>query len=390
MPPKRQPPASARNPSASKGTQPLSSSADAVLSRPNKRRGPVVVETAPAPNRKKSSAANSPAIEAPLQPALQQVSLPSTANPNQLDALIDTIVEKVCARLSQSQPISTQPAIPANLLSSTANELTREFMPQDTAMPSLLSSNHELTNPYNLPLHLPTGQEAVPLGSLLPPAIKGKILADEFVVFGQLLHPNSSSDYSVQIINNAMQLCAQSKNKGIHNIDQWNQAFSIFSAVYLDSYPCQAIPLLKYGYNIREMARQYPLFAWRSYDEAFRQARSVTKWPWDVISYELYIKAVSQAVVDSSSARYASASSGSRVSGSSDVASNACYPSASPYNEASTFHFPTYRKGGQNKDNRPQYTSGQAGGFVRGGSADHASTAIPSLWDRSTNPSGGV
>ncbi len=105
----------------------------------------------------------------------------------------------------------------------------------------------------------------VPLDCSLPATLKGKILSNEYVHFGQLLYPSNSCDYSVNVVNNTMQLSALPKNNGKYSIDQWSQAYSIFCAVYLKKYLNQAISLLKYGQTTRELARQYFLFAWRQY-----------------------------------------------------------------------------------------------------------------------------
>lgn len=266
----------------------------------------------------------------------------------QLASAIDTIVDKVYERMMASHPNAG-----ASLLDQAAAQLTASITGQAsslsnlpvTAVPSLLPEVPSLSaGSFLAPTNGHLASAVVPLDSALTPAIKGKIWTDEYVHFGQLLNPNQGSEYSVSVVNNAMQLNPVAKTRGIHDIDQWSEAFTIFSSVYLEKYPHQARPLLKYGYTIREMAKKYPLFAWRQYDESFRQARVSHLWPWDSISYELYIKAISQAVTDSA-ARGSNAYGAGSSGGYSATGHGGSYPgqSSPPFYGASRYRFPPRR-----------------------------------------------
>jgi hypothetical protein len=151
----------------------------------------------------------------------------------QLASAIDTIADKVYERM-----MARHPNAGASLLDQAAAQLTASITGQtsslpnlpETAVPSLLpevpnlSAGSFFASPNS---HLASA--VVPLDSALTPAIKGKIWADEYVHFGQLLNPNQGSEYSVSVVNNAMQLNPVAKNRGIHDIDQWSEAFTIFS-----------------------------------------------------------------------------------------------------------------------------------------------------------------
>jgi hypothetical protein len=224
--------------------------------------------------------------------------------PEQINSLVDVIVDKVCARLEGkgkedlAQPDESPNTSTTSTLQQALAHLTADITAAHPvgAGGCLPQAGHMQTT-----LHLQNGQEAIPLGANISASVRGKIWADEFISFGQLINPSLGNDYSVQIVQNTMQLNLKQNNRGIFTIDQWAQAFAIYSSSYLEAHKDQAIPLIKYGFNIREMAKQYPSpFAWRNYDESFRQARAVTKWPWDIICHELYIKSVSQAIADMS------------------------------------------------------------------------------------------
>lgn len=139
---------------------------------------------------------------------------------------------------------------------------------------------------------LPTG---FPLGAAISPTIRGKILADEYINLGSLISPNQPEEFALSVAQNSLQVRQVQKNRGILNIDQWSQAFTLYSSIYLEKYPDQTQKLLKYSYNIRDMANSYKGFAWRAYDEEFRLCRVTTGWPWDVINYELFMRSVTVA-----------------------------------------------------------------------------------------------
>ena len=201
-------------------------------------------------------------------------------------------MEKVCTRLDARQNQQEQASTSSSTLQNALAQLTADV----TATHPVGSGDSFPSAGTSTALHTQNGQAAIPLGAAIPASIKGKILADEFVAFGQLLYPNTGNDYAVQIVQNTMQLNMQQRSRGIFTIDQWAQAFAIYRSIYLVGHQDQAIPLIKYGFGIRGMAKQYPSFAWRSYDEGFRQTRAITRWPWDIICHELYIKSISQAM----------------------------------------------------------------------------------------------
>jgi hypothetical protein len=143
------------------------------------------------------------------------------------------------------------------------------------------------------PGHMAHQLEGFALGASVAPAIRGKILSDEYICLGLLLTPNQSDEFAVSVSQNALQVKQINKNKGIFSIDQWSQAFSIFMSVYLEKFPNQVQQLLKYSFTIREMAKTFQGYAWRSYDENFRLCRATSLWPWDKINQELYMRSVS-------------------------------------------------------------------------------------------------
>ncbi len=144
-------------------------------------------------------------------------------------------------------------------------------------------------------LHQNVNTNCFPLGASVSPAVRGKILADEYINLGLLITPNQTEEFTLSVAQNTLQVRQLQRNRGIFNIDQWSQAFTIFTSVYIEKFNDHVHQLLKYSYLIREMAKTFPGYAWRSYDEQFRQSRAITKWPWDRVNQELYMRTVSVA-----------------------------------------------------------------------------------------------
>ena len=123
-----------------------------------------------------------------------------------------------------------------------------------------------------------------PLGTSVSPAVRGKILADEYINLGLLITPNQTEEFTLSVAQNTLQVRQLQWNRGIFNVDQWSQAFTIFMSAYIEKFNDQVHRLLKYSYLIREMAKIFSDYAWHSYDEQFRQSRAITKWPWDHVN----------------------------------------------------------------------------------------------------------
>ena len=93
--------------------------------------------------------------------------------------------------------------------------------------------------------------------------------------------------------------CIESRPKiskqSIRSIDEWTDAFIIFSSVYLKKFTEKNIEILKYMSVIREAATRYPSSAWVSYDQQFRlrQANKLTRQSWGSLNGELWLRVMS-------------------------------------------------------------------------------------------------
>ena len=143
--------------------------------------------------------------------------------------------------------------------------------------------------PKTLPLH------STALGADLSDWIKGKIWANEYVDFYDLIHNVQPQQVSVstgsshQVISMMTQ---PGKEKQISTIDQWTSAFLVFGTVYTQRFPHSAPGMFKYCEVVRDIAQTCPMFAWRQHDEQFRNFRhsDPESFPWDQPRWDLFFK----------------------------------------------------------------------------------------------------
>lgn len=131
----------------------------------------------------------------------------------------------------------------------------------------------------------------LPLGYHVNDATKQKIWNHCYVDFYALL-PNfnldEEDDDDILYKNRRIKISKTSKPKELLTMHQWNEAFDIFISIYLLKYPTLALPLIKYGSNIRLMSKQFGFKLAKSYDETFRRVRKIMKFEWTVINDDLW------------------------------------------------------------------------------------------------------
>ncbi|RLJ22738.1 hypothetical protein DJ031_00305 [bacterium endosymbiont of Escarpia laminata] len=138
---------------------------------------------------------------------------------------------------------------------------------------------------------------SLPLDSQIPDALREKIWAGEFIDLSLLLTPTltQQQDYALSIhrgVSTPTFCVSPTKPKSTAlSFEQWGQAFQLYMSVYLlqPTNLHAAVKMLKYIEVIRGLAEDGG--NWRAYDEAFRALRYRWGWSWDVISWELWLKA---------------------------------------------------------------------------------------------------
>lgn len=131
---------------------------------------------------------------------------------------------------------------------------------------------------------------AIPLHSRVPMKTKEKIWADEYVELSTLQDENVD-DVTISVQSGQISTTSSAKKKFL-TIEQWTDAFGVFSSVYRLKYPSQSEQLSTYMGVVRKIANEKG--AWHYYDTNFRKIKGVCNLSWDQIHSELYVTALSR------------------------------------------------------------------------------------------------
>ena len=132
------------------------------------------------------------------------------------------------------------------------------------------------------------------LGMHISLANKEKIVKGEFIDLASLLKNTNLNvkpvNQTISLVQGELVLQQKQQHQKINNIEQWTDAFVIYTSVYCQVHTHKFQDLLKYMCNIRIAAKrcsQYN-FGWKQYDEQFRLklAQSPTS-SWANIDLEL-------------------------------------------------------------------------------------------------------
>ena len=235
-------------------------------------------------------------------------SLPLTASDNMtnsntmmvdvqaLSATISVAVSQAVQKALEQVPQALQPSekAPEPEVQAAVDEDVSSLTVQGTAQGLA-------TTPFPMPSSKqPFSSIAIDLGSRVTPKIKAKIWANEYIDLGALLSLSPNQDrYSISL-SQATNSSTQPKltlepcqpSKKIHSFNQWLSAFNTFVAIYAVKFPNETPKLMKYCELIRDMSVKPG--DWYFYDEQFRYIRQSAPdlYPWDIIHWELWLKAV--------------------------------------------------------------------------------------------------
>ena len=136
-----------------------------------------------------------------------------------------------------------------------------------------------------------------PLGSMVPQAMKSKIMNGEYVDFADLLQKRETLDpdqieSGVALSVNENGAIVWKRNKPKHqivSINTWSSAFLVYSSIYLQRHPSRVQELLKYADIVITAASRFGGWGWRSYDQQFRmRQQSQPSRSWSIIDGELW------------------------------------------------------------------------------------------------------
>lgn len=130
------------------------------------------------------------------------------------------------------------------------------------------------------------------LGANVSESVKQKIVKGDFIDLGQLLSNPIPMDgkQTLTISNGQVVIEPKRASVKITNVQQWTDAFLIFSSIYAVVHPEKICGLLKYIHTIRLGATRCAGIGWKFYDEQFRMR--IAKNPsasWGVVDQELWL-----------------------------------------------------------------------------------------------------
>ena len=222
---------------------------------------------------------------------------------------------------ASQQTVTTIPQEVLRQLSTVLQQLTTSIQPSQVTNPpqrreaETLSeaSDHQQPTIRDAFMHRSetdgTGEyptETTPGVSLppVPPRIKERITAGEFIEFSTLLpkamfsgssDPEVPKSLTVQFTptGNDLSLRPSQTTRKILSFASWMEAWNIYLAILIDHSPARAPQLVAYQRIITSASINYPLATWLNYDVQFRTlAASDPSLRWDIRHTDLWLQCV--------------------------------------------------------------------------------------------------
>ena len=163
------------------------------------------------------------------------------------------------------------------------------FRPADTAsgvLDDLTGESHSFYSEAT-PVVSPCIFKEKSITRSIPGHIRDKIINNEFVDLSILLPGNRHKAAGGIDRDNQ-------KKFQIRKIEDWTNAFLVYSAIYATRYPEAGSGLFAYMANIRFLASSVDSLSWLNYDIDLSQARESEPIGWAVIDNDLWLKAMAQ------------------------------------------------------------------------------------------------
>jgi len=179
-----------------------------------------------------------------------------------------------------------------NLISQPSTQVT--FQPPLTSITELLqvhNGNAITGTPDCYVSSVPLLKNSIPLGFNVNEKHRSLICGDMYVDFSSLLPSHKDEEDKIGEVlfeNNNVTISNRKNKKDMFSIWQWANAYDIFMSIYFTNHPNSVLDLIKYGNNIRNMAKQFGFQAAKSYDESFRKVRKFMNFEWGTINDELW------------------------------------------------------------------------------------------------------
>lgn len=130
----------------------------------------------------------------------------------------------------------------------------------------------------------------IPLGANVSLKIKSRIWLNEYIDLKSLVSHMPDENVSLTLSQNRLlvQNLQPSKSKDPLTFSEWQSAFHIYMAIFIEKYPDQAAHMLKYMEIIKGIKIRKGDEAWRFYDDQFRRLCKTHLPAWQKPIDELY------------------------------------------------------------------------------------------------------
>ena len=184
-----------------------------------------------------------------------------------------------------SPPVSTAAALGIDIAPSL------NFSPSSSAT----LNNSSIPSQASVAAHIEAAKSgfvsaAIPLHARVPMKTKEKIWNHEFVELSTL-YDEDSDDITISLKSGKLTTKGPSK-KRFMTIEEWTDAFNVFSAVYKIKFPEQSEHLSSYLNTVRKISNENG--NWYYYDTNFRRIKQSIGLQWDQIHSELYVTALTR------------------------------------------------------------------------------------------------
>ena len=260
----------------------------------------------------------SPEVEQPVAQPLPEPAQREETQPSQPDAtLSQTAISTIEANVARTviRELLDMGILPNAPNTQTPHSSSTPEPPSDlqqTTQPMIDIANlHQgqcstQSEPSNLPSFRPVSLQ---LGATLPPKLKSKIWAGEFVELTALGQKQPEPPMSITLANGSTKhtvAISSGKPTTISSVAEWTDLFLIYAAVYTERHPHQAPQLMKYCSVVRSMAGRCSPHWWLYYDTQFRQLKAQDpSMSWADTHPELYLHCLAQTSMPFRSSPYA-------------------------------------------------------------------------------------
>ena len=214
-----------------------------------------------------------------------EIQVPDSVVESITNKIWSKLEEKLASKSSDQPPMDPQPP-PEPIPSTSAMQDLNQAAVANAAIAGLLGET-----PVNPGQGKPFLHSSTPLGSHVPPKLRTKILANQFVELHQLLPDSCQESSDDEDFPKRHRKKAPKAQK--LSITEFTTAFNSLIAIRAEKFPQDVCGMLKHAQTVQTMHCSFGPDAWHFYDRQFRLAKQHdSSMAWEHLDVELYTQAV--------------------------------------------------------------------------------------------------